>query len=198
MIIIRQNKEPAATVPYDTRTAIGGIADDKKFVKNTGCGICSACMIVENLTDKHLSVEECVQMSYSVGANQWRGTSMRLLGPVVAQRFNLNYSVTDDINEVLEHLKLGGMAIALVNKQEGDEEGHFTKSGHYMALVAYDGEDVCTLDPSFRDDKYTGKEDKVKVDYPFIYSSPETLHRETGSTKEVPSPKYYLFSRKKP
>ncbi len=200
MVYYNQRREPTASIPYITRTATGGIADEKKFVYYTGCGICSVCMIVENLTDHKFSVEEGVQMSYDTGANQWAGTSLKRLGPAVAERFGLDFCVTDDLGEVLEHLKRGGMAAALVFVQKDTGIGLFTDSGHYITLVSFDGEDVCILDPSYTEEKYEkeGRKGKVKIAYPFLYAAPEVLHRETTSPKEKPSPKYYLFSRKKP
>ena len=41
--------------PYEHDQKRGGAPPDKRNVATSGCGICSLCMIVENLTDRRLS-----------------------------------------------------------------------------------------------------------------------------------------------
>ncbi|MBQ2754880.1 MAG: hypothetical protein IJF30_05395, partial [Clostridia bacterium] len=72
-------------------------------------------MMVEHLTTESLALEECVKLSELNGANLKVGTSMRVLGKVVAEKYNLDFSTTNDKEEVLNHLRNGGEVIACVS-----------------------------------------------------------------------------------
>ena len=57
----------------------------KASVRGGGCGLCSACMIVDQLTTQKFSVRECTALSMQIGANHCDGTDLRMLGPAVAE-----------------------------------------------------------------------------------------------------------------
>ena len=181
-------------IKYDHNLANGGPPEGRNSVRTSGCGLCCASMVVDQLTDQQLPIEECVRLSEENGANLVLGTSMKVLGPIIAERFGLDFSYTNDIRRVITHLRKGGRAIALVG---GDREGYvglFTKRGHYMLLLSYDGEEFAILDPSLSDTKYTveGRVGRVRVDKPFIYASKEEIVLAAKEKKT----RYYLFSRK--
>ena len=182
-------------VPYYHNMAHGGVPENRRWISTSGCGICSACMIVEHLTARTLPLEECIKLSERSEANREIGTRMHLLGPLVAELYHLEYSTTKDVNELLEHLRNGGEAIVNVGGDHDDYIGLFSKGGHYIVAVSYDGEEVCILDPSYKVGKYEeeGRQGKVRVSYPFAYCSPENLDADVKN-KEIP---YYLFKRKK-
>ena len=69
----------------------------KGTVRSGGCGLCSACMIVDQLTTQTLSVRECTKLSMEIGANHCDGTDMHILGPAIAERFGLEFSKTNDL-----------------------------------------------------------------------------------------------------
>jgi len=180
---------------YNHNIAHGGPPAGRDNVATSGCGLCCASMVVDQLTDKSLPIEECVRLAEDNGASQGLGTSMFVMGELLADRYNLDYSWTNDIEAVIAHLQKGGRVIVLV---DGDREGYvglFAKSRHYILLVSYDGEEFSILDPHFSDTKYTeeGRVGRVRVDYPFIYSSKEEIMLATESLKE----RYFLFSRKR-
>ncbi|MBQ3866715.1 MAG: hypothetical protein II776_07415, partial [Clostridia bacterium] len=182
--------------PYEHDLKRGGAPPDKRNVATSGCGICSLCMIVENLTDRRLSVEEAIALSYACGANEGVGTTMRLLGPYAAEKLGLIHQATDSLEELLSCLKKGGMAIVHVG---GDREGHvglFSHNGHYVVAAAYDGEDLCILDPAYRPGRYEeeGRRGKAKVDEPFVYCKPETVLEDTLNR----TPHFHLFFCRKP
>ncbi len=54
-------------------------------VRSGGCGLCSTCMVIDQLTTKEFSVRECTELSIATGANHGDGTDMHILGPVVAE-----------------------------------------------------------------------------------------------------------------
>lgn len=182
-------------VPYLNRMKDETVQNKVYDVARSGCGICCCCMTVDLLTTKQLSVEEGVKLSEDCGANYAAGTDMSMLAPVVAEKFDLDYRNTDDLDEMLRHLQAGGAVIVHVKRLEGDEVGLFTKSGHYMSVIATDGEEVCILDPSYTPEKYhlEGREGKVDdKNAPFLYCHKDTLHAHTAWNR----PKYHLFSRK--
>jgi hypothetical protein len=151
-------------------------------------------MIVDQLTDSSLSLEECIKLTEECGANRVLGSSMELLGAAVADRFKLDFSVTNSIVKVISHLRRGGRAVAIVG---GDREGYrglFSTRRHYITLIAFDGKEFTVLDPSLSDTKFEEKKrrGRVRVQFPFVYCSKEEIVLETQTEKT----KYYLFARK--
>ena len=181
---------------YNHNIAHGEPPEGRDSVKTSGCGLCCASMVVDQLTDKTLPIEECVQLAEENGASQGIGTSMNVLGKVLADRYALDFSYTNDMEAAVAHLQKGGRVIALVGGDRDGYVGLFAKCGHYILLLSYDGEEFCILDPAFSNAKYTeeGRVGRVKVTPPFIYSSKEEIQLAT----EAKNPRYYLFSRKRP
>ena len=183
-------------IRYEHNVENGGVPEERRNVATSGCGLCCACMMVDILTDKELTIEECVELSVGCAANYKVGTSMRRLGPVVAEKFGLDYAETNELSVVIEHLRNGGQAIALVGVPEGCEIGLFTKSGHYINLISTDGKEFCILDPSYTPTKYTIPERDGKVNFdnaPYLYCDVNIVQSELKPERVG----YYLFSRKK-
>jgi hypothetical protein len=185
-------------LPYPTKIKKADVPEEKKktTVRSSGCGLCCACMTVDLLTDKSLDIEECVRISEECGANHGVGTDMSMLGPVIAEKFGLTYSKTNDLDEAIAHLRAGGAIISHVGIPKDATIGLFTKSGHYISLISTDGEEFCILDPSWSAEKYKIPERLGRVNednYPYLYCDVNTVHSETkpGSTK------YHLFARKR-
>ena len=179
-------------IPYNHRISSGGV---ESTVAKSGCGLCAVCMVVNHLTGKTLSVEDCVKLSEENRANLGVGTDMRALGPVAAKLYGLEYSETSDLSELLEHLQSGGEAIEIVIGERDEKIGLFSKRRHYITLVSFDNGEVRILDPSYSEGKYDveGRKGRVRVEEPFIYCSPEELDREAD--KNVPV--FYLFKKAK-
>ena len=141
-------------VAYPTLTDLPELMRADSTVRSAGCGLCSASMVVTNLTGREFSLIDCLELSLAVGANHSPGTDMDLLAPYVAERFDLD-------------LKRGGMAVANVtgDRPEDSHVGLFSHGGHYVAVVGIeeDGETVIVLDPSQLPDKFheEGREGKV-------------------------------------
>lgn len=180
---------------YNHNMNNGGPKPGRNTVATSGCGLCSACMIVGLLTPKELTVEEAVRLSENNGANLQIGTDMKVLGPIVADKFNLAYAETDSGEELLEHLRKGSAAIVHVG---GDREGHkgiFSNVGHYIVAVSANGNEVCILDPGgMREGKFEEewRRDKVRLDLPFVYCDIKDLLDDTANRK----PGFHLYSRK--
>lgn len=192
------NQYDYAHIPYHHKVKHEGLTEEEKTsnVRRSGCGLCCACMTVDLLTDKSLSVEECVRLSEECVANHTVGTDMTILGPTVAEKFGLLYSNTDSLDEAIRHLQSGGVIIANVGVPEGAEIGLFTKYRHYISLIATDGKEFCILDPSYTPDKFTIPERAGKVNTdnaPYLYADVATVYAEA----RVGRVRYHLFARKK-
>lgn len=188
------NQNDYRTVPYYHNVANGGVPEERRWIATSGCGICSACMIVEHLTTKPLPLEECIKLSERSGANREIGTRMRLLGPLVAEIYDLDFEMTNDIDKLIAHLQAGGEAAVNVGGDHDDYVGLFSHKGHYIVAVSTDGKEVCILDPSYTVGKYEeeGRKGKVRVNYPFAYCSVADLAADVQN-REIP---FYLFKRK--
>lgn len=169
----------------------------KGTIRSGGCGVCSICMVIDQLTTEKFSVKECAQLSMAVGGNHSSGTDMTVLGPVVAEKFNLDYAESYDVNDALTALREGGRVIALVGGIEPDNRGIFTAGGHYIVLIAADDKDeICILDPNWTSKTFPKwkKQGLVRTEGTLVYTSPAVLHQEG---KKLGDPTYYIFHRKK-
>lgn len=185
-------------IPYPTRVKEEAYAPKglNTSVRQSGCGLCSVCMAIDIITDTTLDIEECVKISCDCVANYARGTDMNILGPVIAEKFGIEYSKTSDLSEAIAHLQAGGVIVAHVGVPEGAEIGLFTKRGHYILLVSTDGKEFCILDPSYTPEKFTIPERAGRVNEenaPYLYCDVNTVDSETKPGKV----KYHLFARKK-
>lgn len=181
-------------MPYVTDTDHPDSPFAAGTVKKAGCGLCSLCMVVDRLCLEELSLENCRALSYEVGANHEPGTSMKILAPVVAERFGLTLETTDDPTLLAQCLRQGGAAVVHVG---GDREGHtgiFSHGGHYVAAISVHDEEFCILDPSWTEDKYADepRRSAVRECGIFLYTTAKTLTEDTANR----SPGFYLFYRK--
>lgn len=183
------NQKQFSHLRYNHNMANGGPPEGRNTVATSGCGLCSLCNVVNLLTVKHLFVEDCVRLSEENGANLGRGTNMRILAPIIADMYNIDYKGTTELNEVITHLQNGGQAIAHMGN------GVFCERGHFINLISYADGEFCVLDPGYSPEKFQrdDRKDKVHINEPFVYCNAELLHSET---RERPI-KYYLFNRKR-
>ena len=178
-------------IPFESNLDNGGNPENRRTVASSGCGLCSVCMAVDLLTATTFDLEECRDLAYATGANRPHpGTKLDLLGPAVAERFDLVYQPSMELGEAIACLQAGGAVVARVKK------GLFTKGSHYICLVSTDGKDFCILDPSYTPEKFHTPEREGRVDdsrAPFVYCDVNVLHADTEDVHT----KYHLFSRKK-
>ena len=181
-------------IPYNHNVKNGGVPEERRCVATSGCGICSLCMIVEHLTTDTLTIEECVKLSESSGANHGLGTDLEILAPIVAKKYNLDYCSTSDKDKLVNHLMAGGEAVEILIGDRDGKIGLFSNRRHYITLISIDGNEVCILDPSYKLGKYdiADRKDRVKITEPFIYCAVDELMDE--GDKNVPI--FYLFKRK--
>ena len=168
----------------------------KASVRGGGCGLCSACMIVDQLTTQTLPVRECAELSMKIGANHCDGTDMKMLGPAIAEKYNLDFSMVKDIGQVVKALHNGARVIALVSAKGPTNKGIFTQGGHYIVLISADEDDeICVLDPSWTSKKFNKwvKKGLVRTEDTLVYIKPEVLDAE----RKNESVDYFVFRRKK-
>ena len=164
-------------------------------VRSGGCGLCSTCMVVAQLTTEEFSVRECTELSIATGANHGDGTDMHILGPAVAEKFHLEFSKTNDIDAVVKALHNGGCVVATVTANCAGNKGIFTNGGHYIALMAADEKDEITvLDPSWTSKKYKKwvKEGIVREEGSIVYAAADVVHAERNPRWTT----YFIFRRK--
>ena len=191
MLYINQREYP--DMPYPNNAENNYQPPEKQNIAKAGCGICSACMIVDQLTTQSLSLEDGIAISLENKANLRPGTNMIKFGTAVAKKFGMKFSHTGDKEEMLSCLRRGGRVIVNVANRPDGMPGLFTKGGHYMVLVSADGERICFLDPNYSEE-YNQGELKEKVDSsraPILYCDAGLLEYETENRKI----KYYLFER---
>ena len=162
-------------------------------IASSGCGVCSACMVVENLLGVSFPVEECARFAQACGARDGYGTDMEILGKALTEKFPLRQENTDSKERALEFLhNHEGMIIA---NPGGDREGHiglFTKGGHYIVLAEACRNTVRILDPSLSPTKFDceGRRGEVFVNGTDVYCDMDAVMDDC----ENRSPKFYMFS----
>ncbi len=165
-------------------------------VKTSGCGVCAACIVFNNLAGRELyTVNTMAQFSVKNGARDNSGTNINTLFTALCKK-NTAFSLktTNSEAEVVNHLKKGGIAVC----NQGDSYNVFSTAGHFVvAYKAKDNDSIEILDPQM----YSGKYD--------AYNRPQRIEKKTEhgcivNVKELAkatadrSPAYFLVSYKKP
>lgn len=189
------NQRRYSYIPYPTHM---DFPDDPKgknsTVRSSGCGLCSACMVVDQLTTEEFSVRDSAALSMACGGNHGSGTDMKFFAPAVAEKFNLELTMTSDVWEAVEAIRDGGRVIAHVSAKTEGNKGIFTRGGHYIMVFAATKDEVCILDPSWTSKKFVKweKEGLVRTEGTLVYTTPEVLDGETRQDRTH----YYIFRRK--
>ena len=198
MLYINQRNYP--DIPYITKTECTGEDYEKgqhTTVKSSGCGLCSAIMALDRLLVKYtFGLEDAVNLSYEVKANNGRGTNYGRFAPAFAEKFNLKLQMTNEVEDLIACLKTGGAAVANVG---GDREGHtgvFSHTGHYVAVIGIESDGrLAVLDPGYVENKYEedGRQGKVEMKNGIIALCTANVLAEDTVNRH---PAFYLFWRK--
>ena len=194
MLYLNQNEYPMISYPNNLSdpASKGATAGN---IRDSGCGLCALSMVVDRLTLQSLSLEEGVRLSCQHQANLHPGTDLKILAPVIADRFGLALHFSNDTWEMAECLRDGGAAVVHIG---GNREGHLgtlSDVGHYVFAFSYANGEFCLFDPAWRENKYTipGRKGKIREDGLFLYTTALVLEEDTENRR----PRYYLFHRKK-
>lgn len=188
-------------VLYPTNVGVPDLERRDTTVADSGCGVCSASMVVTNLTGEVFDLADALELSCAVGANHSPGTDMGVYAPYVAERFDLDLVVTIDPAEVRDYLCRGYMAIANVggDRPEDGWVGLFSHGGHYVVIVDYDAEkdEAVVLDPSQVPGKYSeeGRAGKVVENGNILHVALDTLLEDCVSRKTADYPPDSEFRR---
>lgn len=193
------NQKDYPDMLYITRTDIEDSERGKTTtVASSGCGLCSALMAAHKIFGKPvMTLQEAIELSYSVKANYNIGTSYKRFAPAFAEKTGLNLEVTDDPEKLIACLKSGGAAVVhcRANKSEG-YVATFTAGGHYVcaADVMPDGR-IAVLDPSYKEGKYDIPERKGKVEVKDGYIALCDIKVLIDDSFYTKPRCFYLFSR---
>lgn len=184
------NQEHYNSVGYDNPNT-----KKKETIKTSGCGVCSSCMVFNNLAGKELyTVAQMAKFSLSHGCRDNYGTNVKkLLTELCKANKGFSFTTTTDENKLVAHLKKGGMAIA----NQGNVYNVFSTAGHFVVAYKMKGKNIQVLDPQM----YSGKYD--------AYSRPKRIVKKTdtgciinvtqmGKATADRNPAYYLVSYVKP
>lgn len=167
-------------------------------IARAGCGLCSLCMVVDQLTMKNLPLQKCIDIAIAAGSNMHPGTDMKKVAPIIAEKYGLTYSKTDDIKKAVQCLRDGGRVIVNVGGDREEEDGSkyigvFSHGGHYITLISATDDEICVLDPSWKPEKFMedGRH-AVRVDGKFVYTPYDVLDKDASNR----TPRYHLFKRK--
>lgn len=163
-------------------------------VKSSGCGVCAACIVFNNLAGKELySVSKMAKFSLDNGARDNSGTNMNtLLKALCKANPSFSFTTSTSESELVKHLKNGGVAII----NQGDAYNLFSTAGHFVIAYKMSGSNIEILDPQMYDGKYDA------------YSRPKRIVKKTtngcivsqseiGKATSDRNPAYFLVSIKK-
>ena len=191
------NQRDYPDTPYLTDTETPDSQRSKTgTVKQSGCGICTAIMLVDRLCcNKSFDLQDAIQLSYKTGANHRPGTDYTLYAPAFAEKFHLRFEASNDIEDLLRCLRTGGAAAVNVGGDREGRVGLLSHGGHFVLALdqAEDGR-IVLLDPDQYDGKFEepGREGKVEIkDRRFIYCPAEELQADCVGK----DPAYTLFWR---
>ena len=175
-------------------------SNPKATVSTSGCGPCSALMILENMTDQRYGMQDWINWVISTGARVNGGTSMATLSKAMAKKFGFTVSTTSDENVLKNHLKQGGMAIGNCGGSYSGWRGLFSTAGHFFTIIGItDDHYFIVLDPNWTQNKFTNagnslskwrKQHAIQGEGTHVFVNADNLNRDTKTR----TPSYYLFS----
>ncbi len=144
MIWFSQRNSNWAHVPYSAKPP------HTETIKSSGCGICSACTIIANLTNKYIEPPEMAQYSVQKGYRiDGVGTSHSLYFDI-AKKYNLKCTQSYNIYDAVECVRKGGMVVCSTN---GGANKLFSTGGHLFVMSDCIGNECEFIDS----DNYSGK-----------------------------------------
>lgn len=170
--------------------------DHRSNIKDSGCGICCAMMIVNHYYPEiNITMLEAIKVAYEANATYSQGTNFYRYSTVFCEKYNLKYTNTEDINELINHVNDEKVALVNVGGDHDDHIGVLSHNGHYILVTGYINNKLQILDPGLEPNKYLEKDriDKVIVDGEYIYIDPKILIDDIQN--RLPHP-IFLFDKK--
>ena len=194
------NQLEYAAIPYITRFEYEGEEREKgqtTTVRSSGCGLCSAIMVLDRLVPEYcFSVEDAVKLSYDCEANHKRGTDYKRFAPRFAEKFGLEFEMTNDAERLKYCLRTGGAAVLHVKGDREDRVGVFSHGGHYVVAISEERDGrIAVLDPAYKVGKFEedGRKGLVEMKNDVIaLCDMQVIIDDTAPA----DPSFYLFWRK--
>ena len=142
-------------------------------LKTSGCGPTSAAMIVTNMVKKILP-NEMADILKNNGYRANEGTSLEAFN-WLGKNYNLEVKRTNNINEAVESIRNGGMAVASLAPG-----GLFSTNGHIVVFAEMkDANRIIIYDPYLYNGKFNqlGRQGKVEVNGNEVYCSIENFQK---------------------
>ena len=155
-------------------------------IKSSGCGICSASMIVSNLTDTYVEPPEMAAYSVKNGYRIDGVGTAHALYLAIAEKYNLKMTQTSDINKARECIKRGGL---IVCSTSGGENKLFSTGGHLFIMSGINGDECEFTDPDLYSGKYQTAYRKARC-----YVKNEKIYVKTAEAKKHIRT-YFCFER---
>jgi hypothetical protein len=118
MIYYSQYDKKWANYPYPSKN------HPQATIQTSGCGTTSAAMIVANLSNKLITPLVMAKYALENGFRELEGTSETLF-PAIAKKYNLEYSESNDLKNLIKALKNGKIAVCLMNNWFKPGSGHY-------------------------------------------------------------------------
>ena len=171
------------SIPYPHKARPNGT------ISSSGCGVCSALMILLNETTYESTLEEMTQKMLDYGCRDAAGTDMKKTAEMLEKDYGITFEITDDNAKLKEHLEKGYLAVANVGKIP-----LFSLTGGHFVVISglLDEDNVIIFDPSVREGKFGSGERKdikyVSENNNEVYASFDTLRSDSWYGC------YYLFT----
>ena len=169
-------------------------ADHSSTIKDSGCGICCAMMIVNHFyPDNDFTMDKAIALAYETGATYSAGTNFYRYSTLFCERYHLSYINTEDIEELIDHVSKGNIALVNVGGDHDDHIGILSHNGHYILADGYIDGKIRILDPGLEPDKYLepARIGKVKTEGEYVYCDPKVL--EEDFQNRLPHPIFLFF-----
>lgn len=180
-------------VPYPTNMKDPQSEMAKGNIARAGCGICSAAMMLDTLTEGVHEMRDLRDLAVSCGANMDPGTDMKIFGKALCEAYGLRMVMSNDLKDLTDCLKAGGKVIVNTGGDHDGYTGVFSHGGHYIFVLSVHDDTAAVLDPSWKEGKYEeeGRQGKVRFSWPFAYCNVHILEEDTQNR----DPGYYCFYR---
>lgn len=162
-------------VPYPSPTSPNGNLADN------GCGVCAASMLIENMLGVPFPPKESAYLAKACGAREGYGTDLYIYSKALAERFRLELTDTEDIEEAMAFLRAKkGMVIANVRGNREDYIGVFSDTGHYILVLEAEEDKIAVLDSCYRPGRYDvpGRLGKVWMEGNIAHSTRDVLEKD--------------------
>lgn len=160
-VIIRQNDERYKTIEYPYE-------NNGKTIGSSGCGVCSALMVLRNTTNYYTQPVDFTNQCLATDCRLAGGSDMERIAEMMNMYYSMNYTMTDSNKLLKEHLEKGYMATAHVGIKLyfSNYGGHFVTVAGIRKGKTPNEDKAIILDPSFSLKKYDDKKrKKLGIEY---------------------------------